>query len=129
MGACQPTVWNCRIRAVAVAAVAACVLALTVGFQEEGPLALGMGADATPVVLSCNGFGAAVSSHLTEGEANVIFSPLSAWASLAMAYAGARGGTAEAMAAALHVAPGSADTHEQFGALLATARRGFGEGL
>jgi len=81
-------------------------------------MALGVGADATPVVSSCNGFGAAVYSHLVEGEENVIFSPLSAWASLAMAYAGARGGTAEAMATALHVTPGAGDAHGQFGALL-----------
>ena len=55
------------------------------------------------VALSMESFGADLYAVLATGDGNVVFSPASIMTALAMTYAGARGVTAEEMAAVLHV--------------------------
>src|SRR5439155_24582486 len=55
---------------------------------------------------------------LARQDGNFAFSPVSIEAALAMAYAGARGSTADEMAAILHLGPNTAATHDAVGTLL-----------
>jgi len=110
------------IRGLGLTIAGSCLLVLTVGFQAEVPTAPFVAVKVSPAALPCRQFGAGVCAQLQAQEGNLVFSPLSAWSSLAMAYAGARGSTAEAMAGALSIAAGPGDAHEQFGKLLSDLR-------
>jgi len=63
-------------------------------------------------------------ARLKATPGNLFFSPYSLSTALAMTSAGARGGTAQQMAGALHLAIDSEDAHAGFGALLARINGG-----
>jgi serpin B len=58
-------------------------------------------------------------AQLAAQGGNVAFSPFSIETALAMVYAGARGQTADELAAVLHLGPNTATTHADYGALIA----------
>src|SRR5580658_1622619 len=74
-------------------------LPLRVQGAETQPVAV---ADRTAVVEGDNAFAVALYGHLRGQNGNLFFSPESISTALAMAYAGARGDTASAMAKTLH---------------------------
>jgi serpin B len=65
-----------------------------------------------------NAFATDLYARLASQGGNLAFSPLSIETALAMAYAGARGRTADEMAAVLHLGPDTAATHAALGKLL-----------
>jgi len=65
-----------------------------------------------------NAFATDLYARLARQDGNLAFSPFSIETALAMAYAGARGRTADEMAAVLHLGPNNAATHAAYGALL-----------
>ena len=84
-----------------------------------GPAALSLAtkSDLSAVAEASNRFALDLYSEMREGDGNLFFSPLSVWASLAMASAGARGPTLEEMTKALHL-PASGKVHPALGQLL-----------
>jgi len=74
-----------------------------------------------------NQFGFDMYDELRRTPGNLIFSPLSLSAALAMTYAGAAGTTADEMAAVLHLDPNDARVHEKYGALLRALGSGAGD--
>ncbi|MEW6217106.1 MAG: serpin family protein [Candidatus Bipolaricaulota bacterium] len=80
------------------------------------------GDDGAELVAGITAFALALYDHLRAGPGNLIFSPLSISAALAMTYAGARGETAAEMAELRFTLP-DARLHYAFQALLAAIRR------
>lgn len=74
-------------------------------------------ADLEQLVTGSNAFAFALYGRVAEQEGNIFLSPYSISAALAMAYAGARGETAEQMKEALHFSLGSDRLHAAFNAL------------
>src|SRR5271169_3568403 len=75
-------------------------------------------ADRTAVVEGDNAFAVTLYGQLCKQSGNLFFSPESISTALAMAYAGARGDTASAMAKTLHFTLPPAQLHPAMGALL-----------
>jgi serpin B len=71
-----------------------------------------------PAAGAINAFATDLYAQLTSQAGNLAFSPFSIETALAMVYAGARGRTADEMAAVLHLGPNNAATHAGYGALL-----------
>jgi serpin B len=76
-------------------------------------------ADKTAVVEGNNAFAVDLYSRLRNQDGNLFFSPASVSTALAMAYAGARGDTADEMAQTLHFTLAAERLHPAMGALLA----------
>jgi serpin B len=74
--------------------------------------------DAKAVAAANNAFAADLYSKLAAKEGNLFFSPNSIETALAMTYAGARGKTADQMAAVLHLTAGDEKVHTAFGAFM-----------
>jgi serine protease inhibitor len=91
------------------------VLAPGASGAELKPLAA---ADRTTVVEGNNVFAVALYERLRNQSGNLFFSPESISTALAMAYAGARGGTASEMAKTLHFTLPAEKLHPAMGALL-----------
>jgi serine protease inhibitor len=91
------------------------VLAPGASGAEMKPLAA---ADRTTVVEGDNAFAVALYGRLRNQIGNLFFSPESISTALAMAYAGARGGTASEMAKTLHFTLPPEKLHPAMGALL-----------
>jgi serpin B len=83
--------------------------------EEPKPVAA---ADRTPVVEGNNAFAFALYGQLRNRNGNLFFSPESISTALAMAYAGARGGTASEMAKTLHFTLPQPQLNPAMGALL-----------
>lgn len=79
-------------------------------------------AESTPItdeiVKANNSFALDLYAHLARQPGNLVFSPFSIDATLAMTYAGARGETAQQMAKALHLPSDDANIHAGFASLL-----------
>lgn len=67
---------------------------------------------------SVNRFGLDLYAQLDRGDKNLVFSPLSAYSPLAMAYAGASGKTAEEMAHVLEIGRTRGSIHKTLGGLM-----------
>jgi serpin B len=100
--------------------------AVAIGLAALGSLVLmawGRGAGAPPsdaeqAVRGVNAFGMDLYAKLGRQRTNTFFSPASISSALGMTYAGARGSTADEMAAILHFPPGQQGLHTSLGALL-----------
>jgi serpin B len=71
-------------------------------------------AELGPSVQGSNQFAVELYAHLRSARGNLFFSPWSLSTALALAQAGARGGTAEQMAQTLHLAPDTKDRQRRF---------------
>jgi serpin B len=95
------------------------------GAKEAAPPA-----DVATVAASGGAFGVDLYGKLAAGEGNVLFSPLSLHAALAMTWAGAGGQTADEMAKVLHLALPKDRVGRAYGAVIGTLAEGgeAGEG-
>ena len=73
----------------------------------------------SPVATGNNDFGLALYQHLGRKPGNLFFSPFSIRTALAMTYAGAKGKTAEEMAAVLRFFPSDEELHASFARIIA----------
>jgi serpin B len=78
------------------------------------PLAAGVSADVQAVSTANNQLGFDLYGQLRTQDGNLFLSPYSIDKTLAMTYAGARGATAQEMAAVLHLGPGQDRAHRAF---------------
>ena len=105
-----------------------CALAAEPQAQGEGPPRRGLTPDEQVLVRANNQFTLELLVKLPEEESNTLFSPFSVSAALSMTAAGARGDTADQIAAVLHVRDLGPRVHPAFAALLrdldARTRRG-----
>jgi serpin B len=85
--------------------------------QADGSLVVAPALPDTPAE-AIDRFAADLYAQLAAQPGNLAFSPFSIETALAMAYAGARGQTADEMAAVLHLGPDTALTHAAYGALV-----------
>jgi serpin B len=103
-----PSIWNATAQE------------LLSGSVLHGPVvgsSIKSSATATPAA-AIDAFATALYAQLASQGGNLAFSPLSIETALAMVYAGARGQTADEMAAVLHLGPDKAATHTAFGNLI-----------
>lgn len=75
-----------------------------------------------------NDFALALGGRILRAPGNLVFSPLSVRVALAMAYAGARGETAEQMSRALRFAPSEASQHADLAGIIRDLTRATGGG-
>lgn len=100
------------------------------GTSASAPLSPQQVAQETAIAQAINAFGLELYSALQQqagGSGNLVFSPLSVSAALAMAYAGANGETASQMASVLHFSGDEGAVEQEFGTLL-TALNNGGQG-
>lgn len=77
-------------------------------------------ADGKLIVEGLNRFGGEIYARMNGGEGDIAISPASISTAFGLAYAGARGKTAEDIASTLHYPTGIADFHKSYGQLLGT---------
>ncbi len=92
-------------------------LVLTLGLRAEPPAAKDAPSD-NPVVQGNSQFALELYAKLREKEGNLFLSPYSISTALGMTYAGARGNTADQMAATLHFDKDQEKLHPAFGQLI-----------
>lgn len=94
--------------------------------EQESPaerfVPTSLGADANEIVAGLNGFGVDLYHAVASQKGDLAISPASVSTAFGLAYAGAKGRTAEEIAVTLHYPRNLADFHGSFGGLLKTMR-------
>lgn len=90
--------------------------------EEERQIPATLDQDGLAIVSGLDAFGVELYRAMADQRGDVVISPASIATAFGLAYAGARGKTAEEIAATLHYPTGLADFHASFGDLLKTMR-------